>query len=67
MEWPEPEPLEIVAELLDARFVADGRIQVRRAGGRIGRIDSALSMHLIQMLGLRVVRLEVVVRDRPRR
>ena len=36
-------------------------------GRRLGRILAARAVHLVQLLGLRVVRLQLVVRDRPRR
>jgi hypothetical protein len=60
------EPLEIVVQLLDPRFVADRRIRVRSAGVPFRRIDAVLSMDVIQVFGLRVIRLEVVIGQRPR-
>ncbi len=57
---------EVVVQLLDARFVADGGERVGRARLRLGRVGAALAVDAIQPLGLRVVRLEIVVRDRPR-
>ena len=58
---------EIVGELLDPRLVRDGRERVGRARGRLGRILAAGSVHLVELLGLRVVGLELGVADRPRR
>src|SRR6266704_3053369 len=58
---------EVVGEVLDARLVADGRVWVWRARGRIGRIDPALAVDVIELLGPRVVGLEVVVGDGPGR
>ena len=56
---------EVVGELLDARLVRDGRERIRRARRRLGRILAAGAVHLVELLGLRVVRLELVVGDRP--
>ncbi len=56
---------EVVGELLDPRLVRDRRERVRPARGRLGRILAARAVHLVELLGLRVVRLELVVGDRP--
>ena len=56
---------EIVEELLDPRLVRHRREGVRPAG-RIPWVLSADAVHLVEILGLRVVGLEVVVADRPR-
>ena len=56
---------EIVVQLLDARLVADGGIGIGSAGWRFGRIFAALSVHVIQILGLGVVGLQIVIADRP--
>ena len=58
---------EIVCELLDARLVADRRERVRSAGGRLGRVLAAGAVHLVELLGPRVVGLHLVVLDGPRR
>jgi len=58
---------ERVGELLDARLVRDRRMRVRPTGGRLGRVLAAGAVHLVELLRLRVVRLELVVGDRPRR
>ena len=67
MERTQPVRRQVVVQLLDARLVLHGREPVRRARPGLGRIDAALAVHLIQVFGLRVVRLELVVADRPRR
>ena len=56
---------QVVGELLDPRLVRDGRERIRRARMRFGRILAAGAVHLVQLLGPRVVRLEHVVGDRP--
>src|SRR5207244_10703883 len=56
---------ELVGELLDARLVRDGRERVGRARLRLRRILAARAVHLVQLLGLGVVRLELVGGDRP--
>ena len=56
---------EVVRELLDPRLVRHRREGVRRAGGRLGRILAACAVHLVELLGLRVVRLHLVVADGP--
>ena len=58
---------QIVDELLDARLVTERRMQIRRARRRLGRVDAADAVHLVEVLGLRVVGLEVGVGERPRR
>ena len=67
VERAQPVRRQVVVQLLDARLVLHGREPVRRARPRLGRIDAALAVDLIEVLGLRVVRLELVVADRPRR
>src|SRR5262245_51274199 len=49
---------------LDARLVRDSGPRVW-AGGRLGRVLAALAVHEVELLGLGVIRLEIVVRDRP--
>ena len=56
---------EVVGELLDARLVRDGRERVGRAGRRFGRVLAARAVHLVELLGLRVVGLHLLVGDRP--
>ena len=56
---------EVVGELLDARLVRHRREGIGRARGRLGRILAARAVNLVELLGLRVVRLHLVVADRP--
>ena len=65
VERPQPGGLEVVGELLDARLVADRGIRVRRRGGRLGRVLAARAVDLVALLGERVVRLQLLVGDRP--
>src|SRR5712691_12651451 len=58
---------KILRELLQARLVAHRGMRIRAPRGRFGRILTTLAMHLVLMLGLHVIRLQVIVRDRPRR
>lgn len=59
--------LEIGGEFGNARFVRHGRICVRRARGRLGRIYAVLSAHRVEMFRARIVRFEVFIANRPRR
>ena len=67
VERPQPLAREVVGERLDPRLVAHDRMRVRRAGRWIRRVHAPLAVDLIETLGARVVRLEVLVGDRPRR
>jgi hypothetical protein len=58
---------QLVGELLDPRLVRHSGMRVRRTGRRLRRVLASRSVNLVDLLGLRVVRLEVVVRDRPGR
>ena len=58
---------ETVEELLNARFVRQGRIRIPLARGRLGGILPAQSMHVIELLGGLIIRLKRVVLERPRR
>src|SRR5712691_10570804 len=49
MEWFQSKPFEVVTELLNARLVADGRVRIRSAGVRIGRILAAPSVDVIEL------------------
>jgi hypothetical protein len=57
--------LEVVGELLDPRLVGDRRERIRRTGRWLGRVLAARAMYLVELLGLGVVRLDLVVGDRP--
>src|ERR1700758_3039939 len=66
MEGLEARTCEVIGQLLNARLMADGGPGIGGLRRRFGRIFSAVSVHLIQILGLRVVRLQVVITERPR-
>ena len=57
--------LQIVVELLNARRVADGRVAIRSACWTFRGINSVFSVDVIQMLRFGVIRLEVLVAERP--
>src|SRR5690349_6131786 len=61
------EALEIVAQLLDSRLMADRRMRVRAAGARFRRVFTAFAVHVIETFGLQVIWLKIVVRNRPGR
>ena len=67
VERVEPELLQVVAQLLDAGFVGHRRVGVLRARMALARVLAVLAVHEVEVLGLRVVGLEVVVGDRPGR
>ena len=58
---------EVVGELLDPRLVRHGGVRIGRARRRLRRILAAGAVHVVVLLRERVVRLQLVVRDRPRR
>ncbi len=58
---------EDVAELLDTRLVDYRRVGVGRTGPWLGRVFASLPVYMVQCFGLGVVRLELVVDDRPGR
>ena len=58
---------EIVVELLDAGLVRDGRVREAARARRLGGVLARLAVHEIEPFGLRVVGLELGVRDRPGR
>ena len=66
VERVEPCPLEVIGQLLDPRLVRHRREGVGRARRRLGRILVVAAVDLVELLRLRVVRLEVLVRDGPR-
>ena len=67
VEGVQPGRGEVVGELLDARLVGHRRERVRGARRRLGRVLAAGAVDLVELLGPRVVGLELVVADRPRR
>src|SRR5579875_2323804 len=56
---------EVVHELGDARFVRHGRPRIRLARRPFRWILAVVTVDLIQPLGFRVVRFEVVIAERP--
>ncbi len=57
--------LQVVAQLLDARLVLHGRIRVLGAGRPLGEVLAVPPVDEVEVLGLRVVRLQVAVVQRP--
>ena len=57
--------LQVVGELLDARLMRDRGVRVGRARRRLGRVLPPRPVHLIEVLGGRVVRLHVLIGDGP--
>src|SRR6185503_21102596 len=53
--------------MLNALFVTDCRILVRRAGPGFRRIFTTIPVYVIEVLGLGVIRFQLVVTDRPGR
>src|SRR6185369_11495853 len=53
--------------MLNALFVTNSPVLVLRAGPWLCRIFTAIAVHMVKMLGFCVIRLELVVADRPGR
>jgi hypothetical protein len=51
--------------MLNALFVTDGWIFVRRAGPGLRRIFTTVAVHVVEMFGFRVIRFQLVVADGP--
>src|SRR5215468_2796759 len=66
-EWMMALPLQGIMEFLDARLVRDWRVGIRSACRRFGRVDPVLAMHLVELLGFAIVRLEILIGERPSR
>src|SRR4051812_40725954 len=60
-------PDEVVVELLDTGLVRDGGVREGARARRLGGVFPRLTVHEVEPFGLRVVRLELGVRDRPGR
>src|SRR5208283_1945219 len=56
---------EVIGQLLDARLMAHRRPRIGGASRRLSGILAAFAMHLVEILGLRVVGLEIAVGDGP--
>ena len=65
VEGFEPDAAQMVRQLSNLRLVADWWMRIRAAGPGFERILAALPMHLKQRFGLRVIRLEHVIAERP--
>src|SRR6185369_9688959 len=65
MEWFQTAAFQIVGKVLNTLFVAYGWKAIWRARPRFGWIFTASSMYLIEVFGLGVVRLQIVVGNRP--
>jgi len=59
------EPLEVVRELLQARLVTHCRMRVGRASVRLGGIFAGIAVYVIKFFCFRVIRLQIIVSDRP--
>jgi hypothetical protein len=57
VKWIKPDRPEIFRQVLDARLMAYSRPWVGFPRGWFGRILATITMHLVQVFGLRVVRL----------
>ena len=67
MKRPVSRGREVVGELLDPWLVRHGGMRVRRARGRLGRVLPTRPVHVVELLRERVVRLQLLVGDRPGR
>src|SRR5579871_657124 len=56
-----------VMEFLDARLVRDRRAGIRPACRRVGRVDPALAVHLVEALCFGIVRFKILISERPGR
>jgi hypothetical protein len=57
---------ETVGESLDARLAGDRRRGIGAAAKRPGRVDASFAVHVIEALGLGIIRLHLLIADRPR-
>src|SRR5204863_7457509 len=67
MKWLQPVQRKVVAQLLNARFVADRWVWECSAAMRLSGIFANFAVHMINAFGLGVVRLQLAVRDGPGR
>src|SRR2546430_4782011 len=65
MKWLQPVQRKVVAQLLNARFVADRWVWECSTAVRLSRIFADRAMHMINLLRLSVIWLEFIVRNRP--
>jgi hypothetical protein len=59
------EPREVLGEVLKTRLMAHSGMGIRTPGRRLCGVLATLTMHMILMLRLVVVRLEILIGDRP--
>src|SRR5437762_11121553 len=65
VKWFYPKPREIVAQLLNTRLVADSWERISPGAARFSRIFSTMPVHMIDAFSLGVIRLQLVIGDRP--
>ncbi len=66
MKWMQPDSLQIGRQLGNPGLVIDRRVRIRSARPGLQRILAALSVHVEEPLGFRVIGLEHIVSERPR-
>ena len=67
MRGVQAQPLQVMVELLDAGLVLDGRVGELATARPIGGILAGRTVHVVEAFGLGVVRLKLLVRERPGR
>ena len=67
MKRLQPQSGEVVAQLLEARFVADRRVRIGSASWGLGGVFPTSAMDLIEVLGLGVVRFQIGISEWPGR
>src|SRR6266480_3954637 len=65
MKWLQPVQRKVVAQLLNARLVADRWVWEWSTAVRLSRVFAHRAMHMINPLRLSIIWLEFVIRDRP--
>jgi hypothetical protein len=65
VRWAITGAAQAIGDFLDAWLVTDRWMRIRRARRWIGRIVATLTMNMVELLGLRVIRLQIRVVDRP--
>ena len=67
MERPQSRSRKVVRQVLEPGLMAHGRPGISISRCRFRRVFAAISVHLVKVFGLRVVRFQFVVTDRPGR
>jgi hypothetical protein len=57
----QPQPQEVVVELLDSGLMPDGRIREVTAARPVGHVLSGCSVDVVEALGFRVPGLELLI------